>query len=63
MRAAVLLVAVLTAGCAQSDKRKAIDSPVVMETPKLSTRIRAHDQERAAPDSTASTTVDGAVLR
>ena len=63
MRAAVLLVAVLTAGCAQSDKRKTIDSPVVVENPKLSTRIRVHEQERAAQDSTASTTVDGAVMR
>ena len=58
MRAPVLLLALVTAGCAQSDKRTASDTPVVAEPPKISARIRAHNQERAATESAAITTTN-----
>ena len=46
---------------------KKSDTPVVMENPPLSERIRIHkqeqDQQKAAENSTAETTVDGVVVR
>jgi uncharacterized protein YcfL len=67
MRSAILLLAVLIAGCAQSDRRTKSDTPVVMENHPLSERIRIHkqeqDQQKAAEDTTAETTVDGVVVR
>ena len=36
MRSVILFLAVLTARCAQPDKRKKGDTPVVMEKPPLS---------------------------
>lgn len=67
MRQALLFLTLLIAGCAQSDKQKAIAPPVVVENPPLSERIRTSRQEHAeqqvAERSTAETTVEGAVAR
>jgi hypothetical protein len=66
MRSAILLLAVLIAGCAQSDKRKKDAAPVVRENPPLSERIRIFKRERdqeKAEETTAETSVDGVVVR
>src|SRR5690349_17187207 len=46
MGRAILFLSVLIAGCAQSDKRKTVDTPVVMENPPLSERLHLHKQEQ-----------------
>lgn len=67
MRQALLFLALVIAGCAQSDKRKASDPPVVVENPPLSERIRTsrqeHEEQQVAERNTAETTVVGAVTR
>ena len=67
MRSAVLLLAVSISGCAQSDKPKKGDTPVVMENPSLLERLRIHkqkqNQRKTAKDETAKTTVDGVLTR
>ena len=67
MRPAILLFALAISGCAQSDKRKASDPPVIVEYPKLSERVRTsrqeHEKQQVAERNTAETTVEGAVTR
>jgi hypothetical protein len=67
MRSIFLFLAVLIAGCAQSGQRRDGDTPVVIEKPRLSERIRTHkqdrDQQQAAEDTTAETSIGSMVIR
>jgi hypothetical protein len=66
MRALLLSLAVVAAGCAgQADSRRSAPSPtpVVRETPRLSERLRVRRQEAALRDGQAMTEVDGAISR
>jgi hypothetical protein len=67
MRAFLLLVAVVTVGCAGPRDYprwgRSSGIPVVKETPRLSERLGIHRRQETPPDSQAMTEVSGNIIR
>lgn len=66
MRALLLLLAVVAAGCAGSkdaQRSAASSTPVIRESPGLFERLRDRHQEEAQRESQAMTAVSGTTMR